>query len=128
PGLKRLEPELLQEAEAFGVPGSRKTVRGQVDAPAVYEERLLELREKDHAAHGRLCRGDEEAVIPARVLARDGRHRVPAEAVRLEPLARVGLAWPGAVPRSRQHRRLLLGPWPFRRGAARPPASRARRP
>jgi hypothetical protein len=128
PDRKRLEPELPQETEAFGVPGPRETVRREIEPAALHEQRLLELRQEHHAAHGRLRRGHEEAVIPARVLAGHGRHGVPAETVRLEPLARVGLAWPGAVPRSRQHRRLLLGPWPFRRGAARPPAARARRP
>src|ERR1039457_5086284 len=92
---ERVHPEVRQEAKAFGMSGSREEVRREVDAPAAHEERLLDFRQEHGAANGGLRRGHEQAVIPARVLAGDGRHRVPAEAVRFEPLALVGLARSG---------------------------------
>ncbi len=66
--------------------GAGILVGGEVVRAAVNHQRLLDLGKEDQAAHRRLRRRSQQAMIPSRVQADNAGGRKSAESVGLEPL------------------------------------------
>src|SRR5205085_677125 len=62
-----VEPESGLESVALGVNYVRILIRRKLDSLAVDDQRLFELAQKECAARWRICGGEEEAVVAARV-------------------------------------------------------------
>src|SRR5207248_2219977 len=83
----RIPAEARQVLVAGRVDDARVLVRGELEALAVNEERLFQLREEHRPAGRWRESGDEQAVVAARVEAGEGGAGKAAQAVRLQPLA-----------------------------------------
>src|SRR4051812_36255972 len=55
--------ELLEIHVALGMNDARISIARKLETPALDNERLFQLREKDHLAHRRLSRGHQQTVV-----------------------------------------------------------------
>ena len=89
---ERVQPEFLQVSVPVRIHRARILVHRQIIAAAVDNQRLFELRQQQEPADRRLRRRSQQAMVPARIHARDGRGSEASQTVGFDPLQLFGTA------------------------------------